>query len=62
MQLEKAFGVKAEKNFLPMQPGDVPSTFADTKKLKHAVDFKPSTSISIGIEKYAEWFLEYYGR
>jgi UDP-glucuronate 4-epimerase len=62
VQLEKAFGVKAEKNFLPMQPGDVPSTFADTKKLKHAVDFTPSTSISIGIEKYAEWFFEYYGR
>ncbi|MBU9724614.1 NAD-dependent epimerase [Diplocloster modestus] len=59
--LEKCLGRKAEKQFLPMQPGDVYQTYADVTELMRDFDFKPSTSIEIGLAKFVEWFKEYYG-
>lgn len=59
--LEKCLGREAEKQFLPMQPGDVYQTYADVTELMHDFDFKPSTSIEIGLAKFVEWFKEYYG-
>jgi UDP-glucuronate 4-epimerase len=60
--LSKAIGrdIVAPKEFLPMQPGDVPRTYADTTALEQAVGFKPSTSIEEGLTKFAEWYCEYY--
>lgn len=58
--IEKALGKKAEKNMLPIQPGDVPATYADVDALMNEVDFKPNTSIEDGIQKFVDWYLEYY--
>lgn len=58
--LEKALGKKAEKVFLPMQPGDVYQTYADVTELMKDFDFKPSTPIAEGLERFAEWYKEYY--
>ena len=60
--LEDCLGRKAEKNFLPMQPGDVPETYADVDDLVNDVGFKPSTPIEEGIKKFVEWYLGYYGQ
>jgi UDP-glucuronate 4-epimerase len=54
--LENALGVKAQKEFLPMQPGDVPATHADTRKLKDWVDFAPKTSLTTGLKQFAIWY------
>lgn len=59
--LEKAVGKTAEKEFLPMQPGDVYQTYADVSELEKDFDFKPSTSIEDGLGKFAKWYFEYYG-
>jgi len=58
--IEKAVGKKAEKNFLPMQPGDVLSTYADCSELEKEVGFKPSTPVQEGINKFVEWYRSYY--
>lgn len=58
--LENKLGKKAVKNFLPLQPGDVPETFADVDDLINDVGFKPATSIEDGIGKFVDWYLEYY--
>ena len=58
--LEKELGLKAKKNFMPIQPGDVEATSADTKKLIDWIDFKPSTKIAEGINKFVSWYREYY--
>jgi len=58
--LEKALNKKAFKNFMPIQPGDVVETFADVDDLMKAVQFKPSTSLEVGIESFVAWYLEYY--
>ena len=60
--IEKALGREAKKNFLPLQPGDVPKTFADVDALIEDVGFKPATSIEDGIAKFVAWYLDYYGR
>jgi len=57
--LEKSLGKKAKKNLLPMQPGDVPSTVADIRKLKK-LGWKPTTRIDQGIPNFVEWYKEYY--
>ncbi len=54
--LEHALGVQAAKEFLPMQPGDVPATHADTRKLQGWVDFAPQTSLATGLERFAQWY------
>jgi UDP-glucuronate 4-epimerase len=58
--LEKALGRKAEKNLLPLQPGDVPATFADLDDLVRDVGFKPATSIEEGVRRFVEWYRGYY--
>ncbi len=58
--LEDTLGIKAKKNLLPMQQGDVPSTWADVQDLVKDVDFCPSTSIEDGISKFVEWYRDYY--
>ena len=59
--LERCLGKEAKKEFLPMQPGDVYQTYADVEDLIRDFDFKPSTSIQDGLNRFAEWFLPYYG-
>jgi UDP-glucuronate 4-epimerase len=59
--LEKEFGRKAIKDMLPMQPGDVPATYADVDDLMREVGFRPSTSIEDGIARFAAWFRDYHG-
>ena len=60
--LSKATGkeVVFEKIFEPMKPGDVPTTYASTDLLQEAVGFKPETPIEVGLQKFAEWYVEYY--
>lgn len=58
--LEKQLGKKAKMHMLPLQPGDVPKTFADIDDLIAAVGFKPSTSIEDGIRHFVKWYKEYY--
>ena len=59
--LEKAIGKVAKKEYLPMQPGDVYQTYADVSELEKDFDFKPSTSIEDGLNRFAKWYFEYYG-
>jgi UDP-glucuronate 4-epimerase len=59
--LEDCLGKKANKNLLPIQPGDVPETYADVDDLVNDVGFKPATSIEEGIKRFVEWYNEYYG-
>lgn len=58
--IEEAVGVKAIKELLPMQPGDVPAAAADTSSLEEWIDFKPSTTIKEGVSKFVHWYREYY--
>jgi UDP-glucuronate 4-epimerase len=58
--IETALGRTAKKHFLPMQPGDVPSTYADVDDLTQDVGFKPTTDIQTGIQKFVDWYLNYY--
>ena len=60
--LEKCLGKKAKKNLLPIQPGDVPATYADVDDLIRDVGFKPATPIEEGIRKFVEWYRNYYGQ
>jgi len=59
--LEHALGRKAEQHLLPMQPGDVPATYADVDDLARIAGFTPSTSLEEGIARYVAWYREYYG-
>ncbi|BAI93677.1 MULTISPECIES: NAD-dependent epimerase [Arthrospira] len=59
--LENVLGKKAQKNMLPMQPGDVPITYANVDSLIADVGFKPSTPIEVGVEKFVAWYKSYYG-
>lgn len=59
--LEEALGKKAEKNFLPMQPGDVPATHANTAELTRWIGFAPSTPVREGVRRFVEWYRKYYG-
>ena len=58
--LEKALGKKAEKNLLPIQPGDVPATYADVEALTADVGFKPATPIEVGVGRFVDWYRNYY--
>ena len=58
--LEKELGKKAEMNLLPMQPGDVPATFADVEALTRDVGFKPATPIETGVKNFVDWYRAYY--
>lgn len=59
--IETALGKPAQKQFLPMQPGDVPITYADVDDLMRDVGFRPSTPIEEGIARFVEWYRAYYG-
>lgn len=59
--LEKHMGREAVKNYLPMQAGDVPETYADIEALEAAIGFRPSTSLDQGIARFVEWFKQYEG-
>ena len=59
-QIEKNLNKKAEINYLPLQAGDVPATYADVNALIDYVGYSPSTSIESGIEKFINWYKEYY--
>ena len=58
--LEDCLGIKAERNLLPLQPGDVPDTYADVTELVNDVGYKPSTSVEDGIESFVRWYRDYY--
>jgi UDP-glucuronate 4-epimerase len=58
--LEEALGKKAKREMLPMQPGDIPDTHADTSKLQQAIGYKPDTSVREGVQKFVAWYREYY--
>jgi UDP-glucuronate 4-epimerase len=58
--IENCLGKKAQKNFLPLQPGDVPATFADIDDLARDVGYRPATPIETGIARFIEWYRDYY--
>lgn len=58
--LERSLGRKAEKRLLPMQPGDVPATYADVDDLIRDVGFRPDTPIEVGVQRFVEWYRSYY--
>ncbi|MDO6617619.1 NAD-dependent epimerase [Shewanella sp. 6_MG-2023] len=58
--IEKAASKEAKKNFMPMQPGDVPATFADIGSLQNEVGFKPNTDIEYGMQQFVDWFKLFY--
>ncbi len=59
--LEQCLGRKAEKNFLPMQPGDVPATYADVEDLVRDFGYKPGTTLEYGVGRFVEWYRGYFG-
>jgi len=59
--IEECLGHTAEKNMLPMQPGDIPDTYADVSALTEDVGYAPSTPIEVGVRKFVEWYREFYG-
>lgn len=58
--LETCLGRKAQKEFLPLQPGDVPATYADVEDLSAATGYAPSTPIEVGVERFVRWYRDYY--
>jgi UDP-glucuronate 4-epimerase len=58
--LEDALGMKAERELLPLQPGDVPNTYADVSELEAATGYKPATSVKDGVKAFVDWYREYY--
>lgn len=58
--LERALGIQARKNFLPMQPGDVPATFANVEALNDWVGFRPDTPVEKGVQLFVDWYRSYY--
>jgi UDP-glucuronate 4-epimerase len=58
--LEECLGRKAQKIFLPLQPGDLPDTFADVEALAREVGYRPSTPLEEGVKHFVEWYLAYY--
>ncbi len=58
--LEDCLGRKAEKNMLPLQPGDVPDTYADVQSLVDSVGYRPATTVEDGVARFVEWYLDYY--
>ena len=58
--IEKSLNKKAIMDLLPLQPGDVPDTFADSSALEKAVDYKPSVSVDDGVKQFVDWYREFY--
>jgi UDP-glucuronate 4-epimerase len=58
--LEQCLGIKAQMNLLPLQPGDVPDTFADVEALTRDVGYRPNTPVEEGVKRFVEWYRAYY--
>jgi UDP-glucuronate 4-epimerase len=58
--LERCLGRSAVKNLLPMQPGDMPDTWADVEALAHDVGYRPCTALEVGVQRFVDWYLEHY--
>ena len=58
--IEKSLGIEAEKNFMPMQPGDVPATWADTSLLELLTGYRQKTNIEVGVARFVKWYRGYY--
>lgn len=58
--LEASLGIEANKNFMPMQPGDVYATYADTKDLFEAINYKPQVKVKEGVQAFVDWYREFY--
>jgi UDP-glucuronate 4-epimerase len=58
--LEECLGRKAERNFVPLQPGDVPDTYADVDDLVRDVGYRPATTVEVGVRRFVDWYLDYY--
>jgi UDP-glucuronate 4-epimerase len=58
--IEQEIGKPAIKNFLPMQDGDVPETYADVTDLMREINFEPATPIEVGVANFVNWYKEYY--
>ena len=59
--LERQLGKEAEKEMMPMQPGDVAATYADVSDLIEDLDYQPDTGIEEGIRRFVKWYKAYYG-
>jgi UDP-glucuronate 4-epimerase len=59
--LEKRLGRKAQMNLLPLQPGDVPDTYADVSDLARDTAYHPDTAVEEGVARFVDWYLGYYG-
>jgi UDP-glucuronate 4-epimerase len=60
ISIEKSIGIKADKNFMPMQAGDVPATWADTSLLEQLTSYKPLTTLDDGVAAFVNWYRSYY--
>lgn len=60
LEIEKQLGKEAKKDFLPMQDGDVPATWADVRELSENLGYKPNTPVETGVKQFVEWYREYY--
>jgi UDP-glucuronate 4-epimerase len=58
--LEDALGVEAKRNLMPMQPGDVPATWADAELLRALTGYVPNTDIGEGVRRFVEWYRDFY--
>jgi UDP-glucuronate 4-epimerase len=59
--IENACGVKAIRDYQPMQPGDVPATYADISAIERDLGFSPKTPIEVGVPNFVSWYREYHG-
>lgn len=59
--LEEALGKEAQKNLLPLQPGDVPDTYADVSSLVAITGYRPDTPVEEGVKRFVDWYRSYYG-
>jgi UDP-glucuronate 4-epimerase len=60
-EIETAFGRRAERNYMEMQPGDVPKTEAPTALLDALIGYRPQTPVSVGVRQFLSWYRDYYG-
>ena len=59
--LEQCLGRSAQRNLLPLQPGDVPDTYADVEELVRDVGYAPATPVEVGVARFVEWYRGFYG-
>ena len=59
--IESEIGIKAIRNYMPMQTGDVPRSWADTTLLRHLTGYQPATDFRDGVARFVRWYREYYG-